>query len=56
MKHFKWQHIVFKNGSNPYICTSEREFKKIKRKYILECIKEGFWIVLGTRKKERDTA
>ena len=55
MKYFKWQHIVFKNSSNPYICTSEREFNKIKRKYILERIKEGFWIVLETRKKESDT-
>lgn len=43
MERFKWQHIEFINGSNPYICKTEKEFKRIKAKYILEEIKEGFW-------------
>ncbi len=43
----KWQHIQFTDGSNPYICTTEKEFKRLKRKYgnRLQPIKEGFWIV-----------
>ena len=43
MKTFKWQHIEFINGSNPYICKTEKEFKRMKEKYILEKIEEGFW-------------
>ena len=31
-----WINIEFINGSNPYICTTEKEFKRIQRKYILE--------------------
>lgn len=43
----KWQHIQYENGSNPYICTTEKEFNRIKRKYgkRLEKIQDGFWIV-----------
>lgn len=28
-----WKHIVYEDGSNPYICTTEKEFNRIKRKY-----------------------
>ena len=44
---FKWQHIQYEDGSNPYICTTEKEFNRIKRKYgkRLQKIQEGFWIV-----------
>lgn len=41
---FEWQHIQFEDGSNPYICTSEKAFKYMKRKYKLIKIKEGFWM------------
>ncbi len=43
----KWQHIQYENGSNPYICKTEKEFKRLKRKYgkRLQQIQEGFWIV-----------
>lgn len=43
----KWQHIQYENGSNPYICTTTKEFKRLKRKYgkRLQSLKEGFWIV-----------
>ena len=44
MDGFTWQHIQFANGSNPYICKTEREFKRIKRKYKLTKIKNGFWL------------
>ncbi len=41
---FNWQHIQFADGSNPYICTSERRFKEIQMNYRLEFIKDGFWV------------
>ena len=44
MGHFTWQHIQFEHGGNPYICTAEKEFKRVKRKYNLVKIKENFWI------------
>ena len=44
MAHFEWQHIQFANGSNPYICTTEKRFKQMKRKYKLVKIDEGFWL------------
>lgn len=43
MNNFTWQHIEFGDGGNPYICMTEKEFKRIKRKYNLEKIKDGFW-------------
>lgn len=46
MEQFKWQHIQFANGSNPYICKTENEFKRIKRKYKLSLIRNGFWLVI----------
>ena len=49
MKYFEWQHIQYEDSSNPYICKTEKEFKRIQKKYgnRLEKIKEGFWIVRG---------
>ena len=43
MDNFTWQHIEFDNGSNPYICKTEKEFKRIERKYNLIKIKDGLW-------------
>ncbi len=42
-----WQHIQYKDGSNPYICKTEEEFLKIYKKYgkRLQKIKDGFYIV-----------
>lgn len=45
MEHFTWQHIQFEDGSNPYICMTEKEFKRIKKKYNLVKIKDNFWLV-----------
>ena len=28
MTNFEYQHIEFIDGSNPYICTTKKEFKK----------------------------
>ena len=46
MKNFKWQHIQFEDGSNPYICTTEKEFERIQKKYELRKIKDGFWLAI----------
>lgn len=43
MKNFQWQHITFADGSNPFICTTEKAFRRIQRKYKLERIKDNFW-------------
>lgn len=44
MKNFRWQRIEFEDGSNPYICTTEKNFKWMQKHYTLEKIKDGFWI------------
>lgn len=38
-----YQHIEFIDGSNPYICKTDRDFRRMKERYELEPIKEGFW-------------
>lgn len=43
MKDFKWQLISFVDGSNPYICKTEKEFKRIKSKYVLKKIGDSCW-------------
>ena len=43
MEDFEWQHIRFTDGNNPYICKTEKEFKRMQKKYKLEQIKDGFW-------------
>ena len=43
MKHFTWQLISFVDGSNPYICKTEKEFKRIKSKYVLKRIDDNCW-------------
>ncbi len=43
----KWQHIQYADGSNPYICKTEKEFNRLRKKYgnRMELIKDGFWMV-----------
>lgn len=48
MENFKWQHIQFADGSNPYICKTEKDFKWILKRYMLVNVRDGFWKVLGT--------
>lgn len=48
---FTWQHIEFEHRGNPYICTTEKEFNRIKRKYNLEKIKDNFWIAKDKNKE-----
>lgn len=45
---YEWQHIEFLEG-NPYICKTEKEFKRIKRKYNLVKICDGFWREVARR-------
>ena len=47
---FEWQCIQFEDGSNPYICTTEKSFLKMQRKYHLVKIKENFWLVKNKAK------
>lgn len=44
MKKFKWQHIQFSDGSNPYVCMTEKSFEYMRNKYDLTYIKNGFWL------------
>ena len=47
MDNFTWQHISFRDGSNPYICKTEEEFNRIKKKYDLVRVQNNFWIAKG---------
>lgn len=49
MNNFNWQCIKFADGSNPYVCMTEKEFKRIKERYILEKMKENFWLAKNKR-------
>ncbi len=42
----KWYHIKFINGSNPYICKNEKEFKRIQKKYTLVKISGNYYKAL----------
>lgn len=49
MDNFVWQHIEFEDGSNPYICKTEKEFNRIKNKYGLVEIQKNFWLAKNKR-------
>ena len=38
-----YQRIEFVDGSNPYICRTEKNFKWMQDHYVLEPIAENFW-------------
>lgn len=42
-KCFDWQCILFSDGSNPYICKTQKEFNRINKKYNLQHIGGIFW-------------
>lgn len=44
MKEFEWQHITFSDGSNPYICMTEKCFKRMKKAYNLKHLGGNFWL------------
>ena len=43
-ERFRWQHIEFINGGNPYISKTREDFEMMKSKYKLTQIKFCFWI------------
>ena len=50
-----WYHFQFENGSNPYIAFTEKERDRIIRKYEVEKIKDGFYIVKDGEYREPQT-
>ena len=52
MNKFKWQHIQFSDGSNPYVCMTEENFEYMRNKYDLTYIKDGFWMANVSKKSE----
>lgn len=38
-----YQHITFIDGSDPYICKTEKSFKWMKEHYVLEPLAKNFW-------------
>lgn len=38
-----YQHITFTDGSNQYICKTEKSFKWMKEHYVLEPLAKNFW-------------
>lgn len=46
-----WKHIQFEDGSNPYICKTEKELERMKRKYDLVQLDGNFWSAKDHRMK-----
>lgn len=44
-----WNHIQFENGSNPYICKTDKELERMKRKYDLVQLDGNFWLAKDHR-------
>lgn len=51
MKEFNWQHIQFEDGSNPYICKTEKAFRGIQKHYNLVKLRECYGIRYWLAKK-----
>lgn len=53
MERFKWQHIMFEDGSNPYVCMNQKAFKQMEKKHKenLVKIKDVFWLVKNDERK-----
>lgn len=45
MKSYDWQHITFADGSNPYICTTEKAFKYMRKHYNLVKLYESCGVI-----------
>lgn len=54
MTNFKWQHITFADGSNPYICMTQEAFDFIKTKYELTQLKYGLWLAKNRSSRRSD--
>ena len=44
---YMWQNIIYEDGSNPYICKTEAELLKLKKKYGNRMVQlsETSWLV-----------
>lgn len=54
MNSFTWQHIEFGDGSNPYICKTEEEFKRLNSKHNLVYIQDNFWLAKSEQGRTED--
>ena len=41
---YNWKHIKFLDGSNSYICKTEKEFERVSKEYNLIKVKENFYV------------
>lgn len=46
-----WNHIKFEDGSNAYICKTDKELERMKRKYDLVQLDGNFWLAKDHRMK-----
>lgn len=46
-----WNHIKFEDGSNPYICKTDKELDRMKRKYNLVQLGGNFWLAKDRKTK-----
>lgn len=46
-----WNHIKFEYGSNPYICKTDKELDRMKRKYNLVQLGGNFWLAKDRKTK-----
>lgn len=46
-----WNHIKFEDGSNPYICKTDKELERMKRKYDLVQLDGNFWLAKDHKAK-----
>lgn len=47
VKSFDWQLVTFEDGSNPFICMDERNFKYMKTTYELVRLGKDSWLAKG---------
>lgn len=53
---FTWQHISYSDGSNPYICTTQKRFNQLKHKYgsAMTKVEENYWMVTVKQETKLD--
>lgn len=53
---YPMQHIQYSDGSNPYLCFTKKELKRLKKKYgnMMKKVKENFWYVTIPKEENYD--
>lgn len=46
-----WNHIKFEDGSNPYVCKTDKELERMKRKYDLVQLDGNFLLAKDHKTK-----